>query len=341
MKFARISLVALAVLMMFAIVGCGQQGPANRRIAVVFPAGEDDFTREAVRLAENEIESLSKDRTFSYTFMKAASANEQLNYVNAFVSETQSALQPQSNEDKDKKPYGLIVLWPMDAETLRPAVEKARAAGIPVMLCGQSIPGFPPTSSVMVDFDATAQMAVAYIQNHTDARIMLLDTADGSDGEEHYYTPFARALVDAAGDKAALMGVFDPQDKERRASAKSAVEAMIRQDQMQNIQAVFAVDDEIALGVLDAVKANPGCGVKVIAGVGGTKAFVDAMADAPIEMVTYAYSPAMTKTVMRLSADVSVGVSILPEYKIITTQVDKVHLKEYRNSDEYIARYGG
>jgi len=115
---------------------------------------------------------------------------------------------------------------------------------------------------------------------------------------------------------------------------------------VEALKAVFTHDDEVVLGVLDAIENYDGSAkldVKLVSGVGARKENLDTFkpwADKGVMQVTYAFSPAMVREAVELGADIVLGKENPSGLILIpTVEVDNSNEQEFRNNDIYVTRY--
>ncbi len=78
--------------------------------------------------------------------------------------------------------------------------------------------------------------------------------------------------------------------------------------QHPKIDAVYTHDDEMALGVLQAIREAKRSDIKVVTGAGGNKAVYKLIADKdPMMKATFIYSPLMVKDAVKVAVDVARG----------------------------------
>lgn len=84
-----------------------------------------------------------------------------------------------------------------------------------------------------------------------------------------------------------------------------------------DVEAIYAQDDEIALGVLDILKESSDHKVKVVVGCGGARTFLEEISESTdIDLATTLYSPSMITKCVDIAADLLNGKE-LEEKKII------------------------
>ena len=78
--------------------------------------------------------------------------------------------------------------------------------------------------------------------------------------------------------------------------------------QHPKIDAVFTHDDEMALGVLQAIKEAKRTDIKIVTGAGGNKDVYKLIAAKdPLMKATFVYSPLMVKDAVKVAIDVAKG----------------------------------
>jgi len=104
------------------------------------------------------------------------------------------------------------------------------------------------------------------------------------------------------------------------------------------VEAIYAQDDEIALGVLDALSETPGHKVKVLVGCGGAQEYLTAiMTNTSMDLATTLYSPSMISKCVEMAAEIISGKEPRTEKeKIImpATLIDRKNVNKHldRNS---------
>ena len=96
------------------------------------------------------------------------------------------------------------------------------------------------------------------------------------------------------------------------------------------IDAVFAIDDEMALGALQAIKEAGRTDIKYLTGAGGNSEFFETiMQEDEIEMATFLYSPKMIQDAIEVAIQI-VNNENVPQ--VTTIPADRV---DRSNADEY------
>lgn len=177
---------------------------------------------------------------------KAKELNINLSVVNA---SDDTAKQASDIEDLISKKVQVIIVNPVDSDAVAPAVESAIAANIPVIALDRIINGVDVTSQISSDNVAGAKMAGEYL-------IELV--GEKAEVAELIGIPGASATIDrgkgfheAADTK--LNIIASQTANFNRAEGLTVMENILQAN--PNIKGVFAHNDEMALGALEAIQA--------------------------------------------------------------------------------------
>ena len=177
---------------------------------------------------------------------KAEELNINLSVVNA---SDDTAKQASDIEDLISKNVQVIIVNPVDSDAVAPAVESAIAANIPVIALDRIVNGVEVTTQISSDNVAGAKMAGEYL-------IELV--GENSKVAELIGIPGASATIDrgkgfheAAHNK--LNIVASQTANFNRAEGLTVMENILQAN--PDIKGVFAHNDEMALGALEAIQA--------------------------------------------------------------------------------------
>ena len=135
----------------------------------------------------------------------------------------------------------------------------------------------------------------------------------------------------------------------QRAKALEQMETFLNTssvEEIESVKAVFTHDDEVVLGVLDAIAGYNGeaeVDIRLVSGVGARRENLDVFeqfkTEYGIDQVTYAFSPALIRQAVELGADVVNGGT--PSGLVLgeTVEVDNSNAEEFRSHPIYITRY--
>ncbi len=100
------------------------------------------------------------------------------------------------------------------------------------------------------------------------------------------------------------------------------------------IDAVYSLDDETSIGVLQAIMEAGRTDIKVITGGGGCQEYFNMMPDYPDMWVQSAlYSPAMVKEAVKMAVDILNGEEVDSPMVIPTSLVDKDNYEDYLDAN--------
>lgn len=312
------------------------QGAAatSKVMGIVMPSATHGFTGESIKHAEAFAKELSAANGFEYKFLTAGESSEQNNQIDTLINEK----------------VGVIVLWPMNGDELRSAAQKVMDAGIPLVIYDRLITDFKPTVEFMGDNETIGKMTGEYFNNYFKAEIDAGETINILEFKGDLSTvPTQRSdgFKSTASDKFAIMQEFTTDWQ--RAKAQEQMETFLNtssQEDIESVKAIFTHDDEVVLGVLDAIEGYQGAAtldIRLVSGVGARKENLDIFPkykdDFKIDQVTYAFSPAMIREAVQLGADILNGES--PSGLILgeTVEVDNTNAEEFRTHEIYTTRY--
>ena len=105
----------------------------------------------------------------------------------------------------------------------------------------------------------------------------------------------------------------------------------------EKIDAVFSMDDETSIGVLQAISEANRDDIKVITGGGGCQEYFNMMKENEnIWIESSLYSPLMVKDAVDMALDVLAGKDVEPVKIISTTVVDRDNVDEYLDPENTV-----
>ncbi len=259
----RITLLAgLAVAVAFSMAGCKKESGTNssggKKLVVGFSqVGAESGWRTA---ESNSVVNEAQKRGIDLKFADA-----------------------QQKQDNQIKAMGTFVTQGVDAIILAPIVKtgwesvlkEARAAKIPVVLVDRGIIEDPSLYATLIaaDFVEEGRMAGEWLAQKTNGKcsIVELEGTPGSDPANERKKGFHEAIAKHPGMKIikSQTGNFE------RKGGMEVMEAFLRSEG-KNIQAVYAHNDEMGLGAIEAIKAaglKPGTDIIVVSIDGQKNAF--------------------------------------------------------------------
>lgn len=271
--------------------------------------------------AEQEVKAVAKENDWDYKLVVGADANEQSNQVIDLINEG----------------VNCIIILPMDGASLKTAAMAVQKADIPLVIFDREIPDFAPTSTVKGDNTGigtmTADIFNGFFPDGTKVLELMGDTStvpqQRTDGyDEKINSQFVKEQVGYTG-------------WQREDSKKLLADWVSNHSQaeLDKIEAIFTHDDEIALGVLDALRefkqdtANKKQfnNLKVIAGSAGDKEmYYEIMNEEEYTLFSLTYRPDMIKQAIRTGEKIIKGeeyeeMNIIPTFEVNKKNVDKYY----------------
>lgn len=309
--------VMCAVALVLALSACGAKtetsapAPAGSEqkekvIGMTFPAADHGWLGAIIKNAEDE----AKAQGIKYIITTAADPNKQTNDV----------------EDLIAKKVDAIVMLPIESAALTPVGKKIKDAGIPLIIVDRELESEDYTAVVMGDNKGIGVNSGNFLVDKLGGKGNIVEiigvpstvTTLRSDG-------FREAIKDHPDMKIIASQAGDFQ-KEKALS----VMQNILQSQ-PSIDAVYVQDDEMALGVLQAIKEAGRTDIKAVTGTGGNKDVYKLIKDGDSLMqATFVYSPLMVKDAVKVAVDIINGKAPAEKKKVIHADpVTKENIEKY------------
>lgn len=236
-----LSLVVASIMIMSLFVGCAntQEQPAPEK-----PAEETKTIGLAISTLNNpffvDLEAGAK-----------AKAQELGATLVTLDSQDDSATEMSNVEDLINQGVDLILINPTDSDAVKSAVEAANKAGIPVITLDRSANGGEVVSHIASDNVAGGKLAGEYIVELLGGKgnVVELEGVPGASAARERGEGFNAAIAESDIEVVAKQTAnFD------RAEGLTVMENILQAQ--PEIDAVFAHNDEMALGALEAIKAS-------------------------------------------------------------------------------------
>ncbi|WP_419871366.1 D-ribose ABC transporter substrate-binding protein [Candidatus Pristimantibacillus sp. PTI5] len=244
----------------------------------------------------------------------AAAGSAELITVDA---QDDAAKQASSIEDLIQQKVDVIIINPTDSAAIVPAVESANAAGIPVITVDRTSDGGKVTTHIASDNKAGGVLAAKFLAEQLGGagKVVELEGIPGSSAARERGAGFNEEIAKTSGIQIAAK---QPADFDR-AKGLTVMENILQGN--KDIKAVFAHNDEMALGALKAIEAAGAAGILVVG--------FDATDDAVKEVfagklsATVAQKPDMmgilaVQTAIKIAKGETVEASIPVELELIT-----------------------
>ena len=316
--------ICLIMIVGILLLSCTTQDKQEKRpvIAVSVISETHNWPIGVLHYAEQEVKAVAQENDWDYKFVVGADANEQSNQVIDLI-----------NEEVD-----CIIMLPMDGASLKTAAMSVQAADIPLVIFDREIPDFAPTATVKGDNTGigtmTADIFNGIFPDGTTVLELMGDTStvpqQRTDGyDEKINHNFIKEQVGFTGwqredSKALFMDWVDTHT----------------QEEIDKVGAIFTHDDEIALGVLDALREYEKTGDKtfhnleVIAGSAGDKEmYYEIIHERKYMLFSLTYSPDMVKAAIRKGEKVIKGEEYEEMDIIPTMEVNRKNINQYYDAN--------
>lgn len=231
-------------------------------------------------------------------------ADEQDTTVKSVDAQDDTAKQTNDIDDLIQQGVDILLINPVDSAAITPAVESANAAGIPVITIDRSSDGGEIVTLVASDNVEGGEMAAKYIEeiSGTDANTVQLEGVPGASATRERGEGFINIAEEALNVVDSQTANFD------RAEGLTVMENMLQAN--PDIQAVFAQNDEMALGAIEAIQSAGKTGEIQVVGFDGTEDGIKAV-EAGTLSATVAQQPGeMGKLAMQAAFDYFAGETI-------------------------------
>jgi ribose transport system substrate-binding protein len=169
-------------------------------------------------------------------------------------------------ENQITKGVAALAVAPAGASEVIPVLEHARAAGIPVVIVDTDIDWAPKLSYIGGDNQRAGRMAGEYITNllNGQGKVAVIRGILGVTTHEDRVAGFRQGIAKSAG---VQLVAVQPANSER-ALGMSVMENLLTSH--PDLKAVFATNDQMALGAAEAVAARNLTGKVAIVGIDAT-----------------------------------------------------------------------
>ncbi len=263
---------AVIVLILFTLVswvGCRKQGGGstpggNGKTVVGFSQMENDGPWRIAETSSMKSEAVKRSDKFDLVITDA---------------QGQTAKQVSDVEDLISRGVNLILLAPREFQGLAPAVQAAKAARVPMFLVDREAAGTPGVDFITVlksDFVEQGRRAAEWLAKQTNgkANIVELTGTAGASVSQDRHDGFKNEI-----DKHQGMKIIASQTGDFNRAAGQRVMQNIIQSMGKQVTAVYAHNDEMALGAIEALRAagmRPGRDVLIVS-IDGEKAALQAI----------------------------------------------------------------
>lgn len=330
MKLKNLFTVAVAGIMAMSVVGCGSAVSVDGEKKAEPAATEAAKAEAATEAAKAETEAAAEataagsgtiglslstlNNPFFVTLQEGAQAKAAELGMELIVVDAgdDSAKQASDIEDLISKNISVLIVNPVDSDAVAPSVEDAIAKDIKVVAVDRMVNGVDVDCSIASDNVAGAQMAADYIVELVGegAKVAELQGVNGASATIDRGEGFHKVADEKLDVVASQTANFN------RAEGMSVMENILQAN--ADVQAVFAHNDEMALGAVEAVSGKD----IVIAGFDATDDAIAAVKEGTMAC-TVAQKPDLmgataVETAQKLMNGETVEKSMPVEVKLVT-----------------------
>lgn len=298
--------IFMSAITMVMVSGCGKAAEGD-------PKG-DTFTVGYANSADSDVFDKKKRDVFEQVVSKDSSIN--VKYADANM-DIQKQLDQVDNFIAQK--VNLLVLVPCDYAGITPAVEKANAAGIPVICLGIASEGGEYTFVGSQNSDAGKMQGEFMVEKlPQNAKILYIS---GTPGLAHS-TDRHDGFMEAISIRSDIQVLTEQTGMYERAKGMQVMEDWIQS--FSEFDAVVAGNDQMALGALEALKgANRLKGV-LISGVDGTADACNAIKNGEMAQSIFQSAPGLAQacydTILKIQNGEPIDKEIIVPFESITAE---------------------
>ena len=303
-------LATIAAMLVLSMGGCNRQEGARKRVVIVTKALDSEFWQTLKSGAE-----------------EAASQHPDIE-LSVLAPEREINIDQQVSiiEDQILKKVSALAVVPGGIAEVTPVLDKAKAAGIPVLIVDNDTPWPGKLSYIGTDNRLGGKLAGDYVVKLLGGRgkVAIVRGILGVTSHEDRVAGFQQAIAQAPGIQ---IVTIQPANSER-ASALTVMENILTSN--PELNAVFATSDQMALGAMEGVAAQHMTGKVLVVGFDAGKEAVRGVKSGAISAVIAQYPANMGKQAVEAAIKAIQGEPIA---KVIDTGTALV-TKE--NADEFL-----
>jgi ribose transport system substrate-binding protein len=281
---------------------------AGGKIAVSLPPADNVWQAKMLTSIE---EAVKEYPDIEWTVKAAVDDNDQLNQLTAM---------------KDGG-YDLIIALPNDGDLMTPICEQIYDAGIKTIILDRDIASGKYTAYVGGDNPGAGRGSAEFLGDYLGGKgkIAVLRCIAGSPSDLDINNNFMDVLKDKYPDIEVVVEGDGEYDSQHGLDAMSNILPAY-----DEIDAVFAQDDEAALGAITAIKNANREDIKLVVGIGGKlEAYEMIKADNDLFKCSLTYLPDMGVDAVKLAAQIMAGESFEKDNVIESVAVTKDNVDEY------------
>lgn len=293
-------LLSLATAALF-LVGCEQAFTLE---------GEDANVQEVTQKAPSELVVGVSISTLNNPFFVSLEeginnlAEENGTKIKSLDAQNDTAKQTNDVDDLIQQGVDILLINPVDSSAITPAVESANAKGIPVITIDRSSESGKILALVASDNVEGGEMAAEYIKQISGENVetVQLEGVPGASASRERGKGFMNIAEES-------LNVIDSQTANfDRAEGLTVMENMLQAN--PSIKAVFAQNDEMALGAIEAIKAAGLSGSIQVVGFDGTEDGINSVKTGVLSATVAQQPEEMGRLALQAAFDHFAGITI-------------------------------
>jgi ribose transport system substrate-binding protein len=228
-------------------------------------------------------------------------------------------------EDQVLKKVSALAVAPAGVSEVLPVLDKARAAGIPVLIVDTDVPWPPKLSFIGIDNRLGGRLAGEHLVKQLGGRgkVAVIRGVLGVATHEDRLAGFREAIAKAPGIECVAV---QPANSER-ALGMSVMENLLTAH--PDLRAVFATNDQMALGAMEAIAGRRLTGRIALVGFDATREAVRAVVSGQLSATVAGYPERMGRRAVEAAVKAARGQPLEPRIDIGTALVTKENAQEF------------
>ena len=343
MKITKLGFVLGMVLILSVVASACQpaaapvveEAPAEEAPAVEAPAAEAPTAEPEVKSYKFGLVTKALNNPFWELMHEGAVAVAEANNseILYFAPTTANNLEEQTRlvDDLITQKVDGIVLVPVDSEGIIPAIERANAAGIPVALANTKANGGKfITFSAVENYDAMTQVAEYMVEKlGGKGKVVIIEGTAGAQTA----IDRLKAINDVLAKNPDIEIVASQTAEFARAKALEVMENLLQT--YPEIDAVFACNDEEALGAIEALDAAGRLEGTMVSGFDGNSDALKALTAGRMTVTMFQNAPAQAGDAVQALLDFLAGKTVEERIRTGAVLIDSTNVAEF---EKYIKK---
>jgi ribose transport system substrate-binding protein len=306
----RLLATIMALVLVVALSACAQKassGSSNNLIGISVPQAPTGW----VAAVQYYAGKTAKELGLNYKILASADPNEQASQIDDLIN---------------MKP-AVIILFPHN-DQVAVAAQKIKDAGIKLINFDRTINPTKPDYYLAGDNYGIGVAGANYIAEKLGKKgdVIVAGIAaygDAVNGER--IKGFKETIAKVAPD-IKILGEYDSANGAPESGLKTMTDAL---QANKKIDGVFSIDDELSVGLFQAIKEQNRTDIKVLTGGGGAQSYFKLMSTTDISLASALYSPSMIIDCVKMADAILKGESPKAETIVPSKIVDKNNVKDY------------